>query len=568
MESPQLPSQRSPQRPLTDEERRVAETVIDPVAFAVHWLGQRIWGLQARIMRSVAQRSRTSVKSCHGSGKTFAAACLALWWMTRYPDGIVITTAPGWDQVERVIWRPIHTLIEGARVKFPEPNVTELYRSSANYIVGLSPREGVRFQGFHGRVLIIIDEAMGIESEVHEAIEGIRAGGDVRLLELGNPTVASGPFYDHHSSERQIWGSGLFTISAFDTPNLEGLDLATLLTMSEDERGRAEWPQLITREWVYEKFFKWGGTLTRDEHGEVLIFEPTHHEWESRVLGRFPRRGDNQLFALDQLEAAQQRPAVDRGAPLRAGVDVAGPGEDETTLCLADGDGNIIRQRWWPDADPRGALVAELLPVKDRLEVVNVDAVGIGYYLGKHLEDQGFPVQLVNVGKPARQKRRYANLKAELYWGLRMRLAAGDLHGLQDNATVSQLQSVLYKQNPRGQIEIESKADARKRGVKSPDRAESIVLAFADAMGTIDLGMPPDPRENAEKGEYQKQLEEALPAVAAVANYRAEKQATCVSCVALRRVPRQDLVGHCEVQGFKTPLDAPQCPHYWPRDEE
>jgi hypothetical protein len=33
-----------------------------------------------------------------------------------------------------------------------------------------------------------------VRPEIYEAIEGIWAGGDVRVLALGDPTIASGPF--------------------------------------------------------------------------------------------------------------------------------------------------------------------------------------------------------------------------------------------------------------------------------------------------------------------------------------------------------------------------------------
>jgi hypothetical protein len=55
-----------------------------------------------------------------------------------------------------------------------------------------------------------------------------------------------------------------------------------------------------------------------------------------------------------------------------------------------------------------------------------------------------------------------------------------DLAGLTDDKTIAQLAGIRYSHNSRGQIVIESKDDARKRGVKSPDRAEAIVLAFAE----------------------------------------------------------------------------------------
>ena len=63
---------------------------------------------------------------------------------------------------------------------------------------------------------------------------------------------------------------------------------------------------------------------------------------------------------------------------------------------------------------------------------------------------------------------------------LRVRFEAGDVAGLVDERAISQLATIRYSYNARGQLVIESKEDARKRGVKSPDRAEAIMLAFAD----------------------------------------------------------------------------------------
>ena len=56
----------------------------------------------------------------------------------------------------------------------------------------------------------------------------------------------------------------------------------------------------------------------------------------------------------------------------------------------------------------------------------------------------------------------------------------GDVAGLVDETTLSQLATIRYKHNARGQVVIESKDDAKKRGVKSPDRAEAIMRCFAN----------------------------------------------------------------------------------------
>src|SRR4030095_9483383 len=105
-----------------------------------------------------------------------------------------------------------------------------------------------------------------------------------------------------------------------------------------------------------------------------------------------------------------------------------------------------------------------------------VDAVGIGYHLGGSLvADYGNRVVLLNVAERSRYPEMYVNLKAELYWGLRDRFVTGDIGGALDELTQTQLASLKY-QTPRGLVQIESKEDARKRGVKSPDEAEALML--------------------------------------------------------------------------------------------
>src|SRR5262249_20889338 len=150
---------------------------------------------------------------------------------------------------------------------------------------------------------------------------------------------------------------------------------------------------------------------------------------------------------------------------------------DETVLVIADGP-SILTLKTWTKSDPRGELVAALAQYKERLETVNVDSAGIGHYLGKHLEDLDYEVRLVNVGQSASDTEKYPNLKAELYWGLRMRFQEGAVAGLTDERAIAQLAGIRYAHDARGRVKIESKEDARKRGVKSPDRAEAIMLAF------------------------------------------------------------------------------------------
>ena len=126
-------------------------------------------------------------------------------------------------------------------------------------------------------------------------------------------------------------------------------------------------------------------------------------------------------------------------------------------------------------------MIAFLRAFKDRLAEINFDCAGVGAYFATDFESFGFiNINGINVGEATDFPDRYRNLKAQLYWSLRERFQNGEVSGLDDDVSIMQLASIRYEINPRGQVQIESKDEARKRGVKSPDRAEALMLAFAD----------------------------------------------------------------------------------------
>lgn len=470
-----LPRRDAPPALRADAQALRLRLLNDPEWFARTVLGHDPWATPCAIMRAVAApRARVAVKACHSSGKTHTAAEIVLWWTLR--GGIAVTTAPTWTQVERLLWGEIRQAY--ARARFPLGGrllQTRLDLGPQNYAVGFSTNEGVNFQGWHGDVLIVLDEAPGVRPDIFEAIEGIRAGGDVRLLLLGNPTIASGPFHDAFTRARSGWRT--LTIDAFDTPNLAGLTVETLRALPDEALDDNPRPYLTTRRWVREKLEEWGEASPL---------------WQARVRGQFPAQSEDALLSLGWLEEAGRR-AI---APVdddqwEAGVDVAGPGEAETVLAVRHGP-RLVRLRAWAQPDPRGEVLADLAPYRDRLARVKVDSIGQGYYFARHLEDHGFAGRVVdvNVGEAPNNPERFANLKAELYWGLRERLAEGWLAGLADAGAVGQLAGIRYRHDARGRVVIESKDEARKRGVPSPDRAEAIMLAYAPPRPVVRVEAP------------------------------------------------------------------------------
>lgn len=219
-----------------------------------------------------------------------------------------------------------------------------------------------------------------------------------------------------------------------------------------------------------------------------------------------------QLVPRPLLTAAKSRPAVydDRGGEVEAAVDVAGPGEAETVLVLRQGP-RILGVHPFAESDARQPVLAMLQPWLHRgLKRVKVDSAGIGHYFEAWLRDNlpsSVEVVGINVGsKPSETvdkdgraaTERFVNLKAELYWSLRQRFIDGDVAGLDDPILLSQLASIRYEHDHRNRVAIETKENALKRGVKSPDRAEALMLLFAPTPDRVMLAnawqsQSPDP---------------------------------------------------------------------------
>jgi phage terminase large subunit len=241
----------------------VRNVVSDPVLFATHILGVSLWDREAEVLHSIRTSRRTAVKACHGVGKTFTLAVAALWWLARYPEGIVLTTSPTQRQVRTQLWSEIHRAVERARVPYPSLKTTELkFRDNNNFAIGFSTNQTENFQGYHGKyVLIIADEAPGSTSGIWDAVAGTMAGGTVHIVMAGNPTVPSDAFFDAFSKERGLWSC--FTSDPFDSPNLKGLGLEQLLRLDPSEGGpldRNPIPYLVTKRWVYARHDRVNGS--------------------------------------------------------------------------------------------------------------------------------------------------------------------------------------------------------------------------------------------------------------------------------------------------------------------
>lgn len=96
------------------------------------------------------------------------------------------------------------------------------------------------------------------------------------------------------------------------------------------------------------------------------------------------------------------------------------------------------------------------------------------------LLELGLPVTPYNGGEAPFDKERFVNARAEDFWTLRELFEGSEIDiDPDDDKFAAQLGSIKWGVDSRGRIKIESKDDMRKRGLPSPDRADTAAMLFS-----------------------------------------------------------------------------------------
>lgn len=434
------------------------------------WVKERIkgfiWSKQAEIMRSIVDNRRTTVQSAHGVGKSQSAAIIAAWWLDTHPPGtaFVVTTAPTGAQVKAILWRYIRRIHKAGNLP-GRVNQTEWLIEEELVGIGRKPsdHDEAAFQGIHAPyVLVIIDEAGGVPEALWIAADALTTNTGCRILAIGNPDNPASHFKTVCSP-----GSGWHTIriSAFDSPNLTG-----------EEVPKAVAQALVSREWVEEKRGEWG------EDNPL---------YKSKVEGEFAEDSEFQVIRSSDLFQCridpEKRPLAADLVPVVLGVDVGGGG-DETVI--RERRGRVAGREWKAFTD-RPEKIAPLILHAIRetgATIVNIDSIGVGFGVIGELRNAAnrsehtASIQGINVAESASEPKKYANLRAEIWWEvgrISCEKREWDLSKM-DNAdnTAAQLLAPQWEIDPKGRIKVEAKDEIRKRLKRSPDNADALLLSF------------------------------------------------------------------------------------------
>ena len=416
---------------------------------------------QAEFLSHIAGGERKiSVRSGHGTGKSTAASWAMVWYLTtRFPCKIVVT-APTSSQLFDALFAELKSWIRNL-----PPYVGELFEVTSDRVVlKAAPSEAFisartaraetpeALAGVHSQnVLLVCDEASGIDEKVFEAASGSMSGHSATTVLLGNPTRSSGLFYDTHHRVKADWKT--MHVSCITSPR-------------------------VSDEFVREMEVKYGAES---------------NQFRVRVLGEFPLKEDNTVIPADTVQSAQKRDIEsDPDTVPIWGLDVARFGADSSVLAIRHGNAitELISWKGLSLMELTGRVVDKynnLIPRQRPTEIL-VDSIGLGAGVVDRLQELDLPVRGINVGEASSMSGTYLNLRAELWFKLKDWLAAKDCKLPVDSALFSELVSPRYQFTSSGKMKIESKDEMRKRGLPSPDKADAICLTLASDAATATFG--------------------------------------------------------------------------------
>lgn len=430
---------------------------IGPAEFAREVLGATPTEQQLQGGRAVVERRRVSIRSGHGTGKTTFEAWCVLWFLASYFPAKVPCTAPTAHQLDDVLWaelakwhRVMASRLPALAAEFEWSGEAFRLKSAPNESFAVArtsrPERPEALQGFHSEhILFLIDEASGVPDNVFEVAEGALSTAGAFVVMAANPTRRSGYFFDSHHKMRAAWAA----------LHWDG-----------------EQSPMVSREYVDNMAKKYG------RHSPIF---------KVRVSGQFVDASDG-VISLELCELAKVRDVeATPGAAIVWGLDVARFGDDSCALAKRKANVQLAPVREWWGKDTMqtvGIIKQEWDATRDdeKPAAINVDVIGIGAGVVDRLTELGLPAVGVNVAESESTRdgdeKQYNRLRDQLWFAGREWLEARDCKLADDDETIGELTTPIYSILSNGRIQVERKDELKKRGVKSPNRADAWLLTF------------------------------------------------------------------------------------------
>ena len=402
-------------------------------------------------------KMRLTIRSGTGVGKTSGVSALILWHLAVFPDSKIPCTAPTSPQIKAVLWPEIRKWVQNIpkplREIFPFEVQTDKITLYENFAVARTAREEnpESFQGFHAKnIMLIADEASGVPEAVFLAGQGVMSSKGAITILIGNPTRATGWFYDSHNSDSHLYWSR--RISCDQSPMVQ--------------------PEYLTE--------------MAAKHGI------DSYEYKVRVLGEFHLEDSGVIIPrmlIDQASVREVEPDTDY---IIWGVDVSA-GRDKTAVAKRMGNTLLEPVKAWGGKDVMQSVGIVLdmyhseLPHRKPAEIC-IDVIGVGHGFVARLKEElaeeigarAVRVRGINVAERKSVSDRYVSLRVEL-WAKARAWFESQAVRMNDNTLAAQLSSVEWEiKDSNGKWFI---PDKKAGGAKSPDEADAFILTFAGSKG-------------------------------------------------------------------------------------
>ena len=431
---------------------------------------------------SISKKTGISIASGHGTGKDFMLAGVNLWLLTCWKPATALVTGPNFSTIKSVLWKELRRFVrEGTffgedpgwlgrffevmstRVESKSLPGEQFLEARSCQMTGGDEEQGEALAGRHNEYMILeVDEASAPPDGVFKPLEGAKTGRINIGFLIGNMTKHSGYFYRTHYDPDL---SPFWLCLRWDAED-SNLDEVT---------GGAT--QLRAGVEFYEKAYG------RDSN-----------PFRVRIQGLPPTSQADVLIAWDWVQAAVGRDILPAdNSRWLYGVDVARSGDDKSILLKRRG-GCVGEIKEFSKIDTMqlvGWIVREYADDQElgvAPAAIFVDVIGLGAGVYDRLREMGYPAQPVNVANVADDSVKYGRKRNELWWRVREKFEGGLISIPDDRELTDELSTQkVHPPTSLGVMQVYSKAEMKKQGFKSPNKADALCLTFAagDTVGDV-----------------------------------------------------------------------------------
>lgn len=200
------------------------------------------------------------------------------------------------------------------------------------------------------------------------------------------------------------------------------------------------------------------------------------HKWLGEPLGQ----AEMAVISREEILGALQREVSGEGETV-VGVDVARLGNDRTVFWKRKGLKTVASKVFSKTTIPQVCDQLEKFVNYDKENTtIKVDDTGVGGGVTDEMKKRGYKVIAINFGGKANDPDKYPNWISEAWFYLAEimpEISLGDLN----SDLLMELSTRHWKMDTKERRTIESKGDYKKRGFRSPDLADAVVICYAPA---------------------------------------------------------------------------------------